>query len=541
MIIQRKCFVRFVASLAAICLLFGRTLTVRAEQSKEERIAVHQAMPIQSNQVNGWPTGPVVSAESAILMEAETGTILYSKNIHQKQYPASTTKILTALLTYENVGMDEIVTFSKEDVFGIPRNSNHVAMDVGDTLSVQDCLNALLIRSANEVAYALAAHVGGSWDGFVDMMNKRAAELGAVDSNFANPNGLPNEEHVTSAYDLAMIGRAFFSYDTLCKITMSPKLVVPKPKGDLIEWNQMALIPRGKYAYDYLVGCKTGYTDAAHSTLVSCAEKNGMRLICVVLNDENPQHNEDTIALFEYGFSNFDKINVSQAETRYDIDNIGLFYNSTGIFGKEEPLLSLDKEACVVIPKGVSFQDLKADVTYDTEVPGQAALIQYFYKDVLVGNVSLNLTNALRSNFAFEEEVSAETQDTTQAETQDATQAQPNNPSGEQGSEDVGINPSSPEAPPSGTSPDKKKPFLSGLLSLTGKLLIILIVLAVLFGIWIFLRKNIQFSFGPRLHRSRTYAAQKRELRNDRERRREHRSQVRAAKKRYKERIRRRY
>jgi len=137
-----------IISMTAGCLFFSQILTAYAEPSKEERIAAHQAMPIQSNEVENWPTGPVVAAESAILMEAETGTILYEKNIHQKQYPASTTKILTTLIASEQCGLDEWVTFSQDAVFDIDRGSNHIAIDVGQKLTMEDCLNAILIRSA---------------------------------------------------------------------------------------------------------------------------------------------------------------------------------------------------------------------------------------------------------------------------------------------------------------------------------------------------------------------------------------------------------
>ena len=273
-------------TLPAIALLFTQTLIAYASKT-EERIAAQQALPIQSNQIEDWPDGPIVTAAAAILMEAETGAVLYAKNIHEPHYPASTTKILTSLIISEMSSMDEVVTFSKDAVFGIPRGSNHIAMNVGDTLTMEDCLNAILIRSANEVSYAVAEHIGGTWAGFAEIMNNRARELGCVDSNFVNPNGLPDENHYTSAYDLAMIGRAFFANDTLCGITQTPALRIMKESGEYIDHNKMELLPGKKYAYEYLVGCKTGYTDDARNTLVSGAEKNGMKLICVVLKDES--------------------------------------------------------------------------------------------------------------------------------------------------------------------------------------------------------------------------------------------------------------
>lgn len=145
-------------------------------------------------------------------------------------------------------------------------------MDVGQELTVEQCLNAILIRSANEVCYALAEHITGTtdWSVFAEMMNQRAKELGCLNTHFSNPNGLPDENHYTTAYDLAMIGRAFFSNELLCRITLTRRMEFPAteklPQGKL-EVNLMKIIPGGEYAYEYLVGCKTGYTADARSCL----------------------------------------------------------------------------------------------------------------------------------------------------------------------------------------------------------------------------------------------------------------------------------
>lgn len=385
-------------------LFFTQTLAVSAG-IKEDNIAANQAVPIESNLVENWPTGPVVSAESAILIEADTGTILYEKNIHEKQYPASTTKILTTLIAHETCTMDELVSFSQDAVFDIDRGSNHIAIDPGEKLTMEDCLNAILIRSANEVSLAVAEHIsGGAWEDFAPIMNARAKELGCLNSNFVNPNGLPDENHYTTAYDLAMIGKAFFADEVLCKITLSPLLQIAASEyqpQDITEVNQMELIPRGKYAYEHLVGCKTGYTNDARSTLVSCAEKNGLKLICVVLRDEAPYQYEDTIALFEYGFSNFDKVNVSQTETKYNIENTGSFYSGNDIFGSSQPLLSLNKNDCIILPKTVAFEDVTSSISYDTAEEDQAAMITYSYNDVALGTVSVDLAVSKEQNQPF--------------------------------------------------------------------------------------------------------------------------------------------
>ena len=397
-----RILIQVLSVLCAICLLVPSVNLLAAPASiREQNIAANQAIPVESNHVANWPSGPVVSAESAILMELDTGVILYEKNIHAKEYPASTTKILTSLIAVEECGLDETVTFSHDAVFGIPAGSNHVAMNEGDTLTMEQCLQAILIRSANEVSYAVAEHIGGTWANFADRMNARAKELGCVDSNFVNPNGLPDPNHYTSAYDLAMIGRAFFSNELLCQMTQMPLLRLTKKNGELIDANQMELLPGKKYAYEYLVGCKTGYTDDARSCLVSCAEKDGMKLICVVLKDESPNHYEDTLALFSYGFGNFEKKNISQTETKYNIDNAG-FYSDNDIFGNSKPILSLNQNDFFILPKTVDFKDIDSEISYSAAGDNQVAIIRYSYHGVPIGSASVDLFTDEKGKYSFD-------------------------------------------------------------------------------------------------------------------------------------------
>lgn len=383
---------------------------------KESNIAANQSVAVESNAWEDWPRGPIVSAESAILMEAETGTILYAKNIHEQQYPASITKILTTLIAIESCELDEMVTFSYDAVHDIDPGSNHIAMDEGEQLPMEDCLKAILIRSANEVSLAVAEHIsGGSWESFADIMNERAGELGCLNSNFVNPNGLPNEEHVTTAYDMAMIGRAFFANEILCNITLMKQLHLyptDTQPDEVWENNQMALLPGKEYAYEYLVGCKTGYTNAARSTLVSCAEKDGLKLICVVLKDESPYQYEDTIALFDYGFSNFEKRTVAEHETDYNIGSEALFYSDYDIFGSSKPIVSLNQDDFVVVPKAAEFQELASGISYETDSDTEAAVITYTYNDVYVGSASIDFALGAQADYEFEVAESDETNTT---------------------------------------------------------------------------------------------------------------------------------
>lgn len=400
---------KFITKLGCFILSFAvltNGLTVHAAPTPEEAIVINQAIPVESNEWENWPTGPVISAGSAILIEAETGTILYAKDIHSQHYPASTTKILTTLIAMETCAMDEMVHFSYKATHDIDPGSNHIGMDSGEQLPMEDCLKAILIRSANEVSFAVAEHIAGdTWENFAPIMNERAKELGCLNSNFVNPNGLPNEAHVTTAYDLAMIGRAFFDNELLCQMTLTKQLhIYPTDvqPDEIWENNHMLLLPGKEYAYEPLVGCKTGYTNAARSSLVSCAEKDGLKLICVVLQDEAPYQYEDTIALFEYGFNNFEKRNIAENETRYNLDNSTPFYSEEDIFGSSKSILYLNDDDYVVLPKTAAFQDMETSISYSAGGPTEVATITYTYGGVPVGTASIHYDPAAQNDYTFE-------------------------------------------------------------------------------------------------------------------------------------------
>lgn len=255
---------------------------------------------------------PTVTAESAILMDAQTGTTMYEKDIYTKRYPASITKIMTCLVARKHAKLNEVVTFSNEAVFGIERNSSNIGIDVGESMSMEQCLYAILLASANEVASAVAEHVGGSVEGFAQMMNEEALALGCQNTHFVNANGLPDEDHYTTAYDMALMTRAFFADEVLAEMAgtvfyhINATMTQPD-EIDLQNHHRMLVGCRygSKYSYEYTLGGKTGYTDVARQTLVTCAQKDDMRLVCVVLKDETPEHYLDTTNLMEYGFANF--------------------------------------------------------------------------------------------------------------------------------------------------------------------------------------------------------------------------------------------
>ncbi|MBE5886350.1 MAG: D-alanyl-D-alanine carboxypeptidase [Lachnospiraceae bacterium] len=384
------------AAIVSTAILLGSSLTAYATPIDYNALQeARKTLPVQSNEIPGWPQGPEVGAQAAILMDAETGAILYAKGIDEKLYPASTTKIMTCLLAVENCDLDEMVTFSHEAVFSIERGSSNIGMDEGESITMNDALNGILILSANEVANAVGEHVAGDAQSFVDMMNAKAAELGCTNTHFMNAHGLHDDNHYTTARDLATIARAFFSHDVLANISGTTyctfEATATQPDSfSLATKNQ--LVEGKEYEYEWLVGSKTGFTSQSRQTLVSCAKKDGMELICVVLMEESPYQFTDTIALFNYGFENFHKINIAEHETAYTMENTGFLESGSDIFGNSQPFMTLANDTYVIVPNSVNFEDLSSKLVYDTDYANAVAEVQYFYNDNYVGETYVKVS-----------------------------------------------------------------------------------------------------------------------------------------------------
>ncbi len=254
---------------------------------------------------------PEIQSEGAALIDASTGKLLYGKNENTQFYPASITKIMTALLVAENCSLDEVVTFSKTATTNLESGAVTLNLTEGDQLTVEDCLYALLLKSANEVANGLAEHVAGSVENFAAMMNARAKELGCQNTNFVNPNGLNNENHKTTPYDMALIMRAAMENPTVRKVdsTLSYKIAATKnnPSGRTVTMGHKMFYSTDSRYYEGIIGGKTGYTSKAGNTLVTAAERNGVRLIAVVMKSSST-HYGDTKALLDYGFDNYNAL-----------------------------------------------------------------------------------------------------------------------------------------------------------------------------------------------------------------------------------------
>lgn len=256
-----------------------------------------------------WPQAPEIAEETGVLMEASTGQVLFDKGMDEIRYPASTTKIMTTLLILENIeDLSQTVTFTDVITPDLEPGNSTINAQVGEQLTVEQCLYAIMLASANEVCTQMAVYVAGSVENFVSMMNQRASQLGCQNTHFVNANGLPDPNHYTTAHDLALILAAAIQNEDFCRISGSATYTIPatnmtsSPRN--LE-NSNALINDSEYHYDGVIAGKTGHTEAAKNTLVTAAARDGMTLVCVVLRSDGENRFIDTVSLFDYGFENF--------------------------------------------------------------------------------------------------------------------------------------------------------------------------------------------------------------------------------------------
>lgn len=260
-------------------------------------------------------TASLITADAGILMDANTGQILYEKNMHKKEYPASITKIMTILLGIESEKMQEKITMSRNAVFSIPRNSAHIALDEGEEIKLEDALYGAMLASANEACNGIAEHISKNIPEFAKLMNQKATSSGAIDTHFANPNGLHDKNHYTTAYDMAMITKEALKNSEFRKIFKTTSYQIP-PTNKQSEirylWTSHKMLKETDFFYDKAIGGKTGYTSEALNTLVTVADDGNRELIVVVLRNQSGKNNYlDTKKLFEYGFNSFNQINLS--------------------------------------------------------------------------------------------------------------------------------------------------------------------------------------------------------------------------------------
>lgn len=324
-------------------------------------------------------TEPNLVSEASILIDSNTNKILYSKNADQKMYPASTTKILTAILTLENCNLDDEVTVSDTAILDIPEGYSSANLQFGEVLTVEQLLQLLLVHSANDAANVLAEHVGGSIESFVSMMNTKVHDLGLENTHFTNAYGLHDENHYTTAYDLAIIMKYCVQNNDFRRIAGSASVAIPATnKSGVRKYDSTndLIIPNSKNYYQYLTAGKTGFTTPAGECLVTSAYKNDIELICVILGGSQTVNNSslrfsETKELYEYGYNNYSlKPIVLEGNPIYNvtIDNATKETENLDLIAENDinAIVSNDVSLDNLEPSITLYQNLTAPITEGT-------------------------------------------------------------------------------------------------------------------------------------------------------------------------------
>lgn len=348
--------------------------------SYEEALQKSYDTQPETNSIAGWPKGPQVYGCAAIVMDMDSGAVLYGKKVDDKHYPASITKLMTALVALENADMDDEVEFSQASIDILRWDYASIGMKPGEILSLNDAMYGMLLASGNEVAYAIAESVGNKmgigYEGFIQKMNDRAVELGCTGSNWVNANGLHDDLHYTTAHDMALIASELYKHEEFRTVTQTLNYTIGATnltdETRAVQQNHKMLWPNHSRYYEYCTGGKTGYTDNSRTTLVTMAENGTLRLAAVVLRDNGNVY-DDTRAMFDYVFENFSKVMLKE-QTK-----------------PEEVRSYTEDDAYVLLPKGIDFSSLEhqISITDDREASGR---ITFYYEGQNVGSTGVTLT-----------------------------------------------------------------------------------------------------------------------------------------------------
>ena len=352
-----------------------------------------------------------ISAPVCVLMEYSTGKILFEKNLNKMMYPASTTKLMTAILVLEKCQLTDVATVSNSAVDSVPAGYSTAYLQKGEKLTIEQLLHVLLIPSANDAANVLAEHVGGSIANFANMMNSKAKEIGCENTNFKNPSGIHDENHYSTAYDLSLIAKHAMQFQTIKDIVQ--KTVYNQPKTDKynsdnrIFYNTNLLLSHHSpddYYYPYATGLKTGYTNPAKDCIIATAKKDDLELIAVILGAEDTNGSLvpkflDCKKLFEYGFSNYSYKNIKKANsvvTKVSVlgatedtknlnilvkNDINVFLENNFDINNLEPKLELDTPLVAPIKGGSTI----GKITYDID--------GIIYTSELIAETDVNIVN----------------------------------------------------------------------------------------------------------------------------------------------------
>lgn len=388
-----------IAGFLVLCLIpvlpyttaFSEESVDQGEDQEEDPVPDSYYYPIESNETAGWPQGPEIEAAGAVVMDLDTGAYIYSKNATATMYPASTTKIMTTLLLVENCDLDDEITFS-DIVYNLEEGSSHLGIQPGEKMTLRDAAYGIMLASANDISNGVAEYMGSSIAGFADMMNARAEELGCVNTHFANPHGLYQEDHYTCAHDMALIAQAAYANPAFREIVTTREYTIPKTnltdeERSFLNHHKMMQSDESYYQ-EWCTGGKTGYTEDCLNTLVTFAEKDGKRLVSVVfrVNGAGEAYKEST-KILNYAMDNFYTVKFNGEGSGHSLYEImGLKY-----FGEADRLqpsvwkqpTALNCKATVTLPNTASLADLSYQIVEDN---GKEKVLSYDYNGYPVGN-----------------------------------------------------------------------------------------------------------------------------------------------------------
>ncbi len=372
---------KFFGFLLVLCLFFSNTVFATQD-------AITPEQTTETTETDELP----LTAEAAILMDATSGQILYEKNSDTKQYPASITKLMTILLALEkmeteNIHLTDTITFSHDAIYTIEPGSSHIAIQEGETLTLEQVLYGIILQSANECSNGIAEFVDGSTEAFAKHMTARAKELGCQNTNFVNANGLFDKDHYTTAHDMALITKQLLTHDTYRKLVEKTYYEIPPTnKQDEIRYlhgQHQMLNKHSLYYYPEAKGGKTGFTNEALNTLVTFAKKGDTELIVVVLKCAGAQHYVDTKTLFDYGFDNYKTVKaISATDISQDVTVTETLQNKTNT--KQTISAILEQDVYVTIPKQGSVADIQQTITCNDTVSVPIT------KDDILGTLTLS-------------------------------------------------------------------------------------------------------------------------------------------------------
>lgn len=406
--IKKHFFRRLLAGVLCSAMLFSQAVPVLATDEYGAPLVtatptpdLHTAFynqPADTDSVKGWTKGPQIEGESAILVDMLTGAVLYSKNADKAQYPASITKIMTALLGCENLDPSQKFAMTETAARSITEsNSSSIYADTGEEFTIKQALMAVMLQSANEMTLAIAELSNGSAKKFVEQMNLKARQLGCTNTHFNNPNGLPDETHYTTASDMAKIARAAWFNPTFRKFASTQYFEIP-PTNKFAETryllNHHKMMKNQTYAYDGVLGGKTGYTEAAGNTLVTYARNKNTYLVSVVLQSVNGAYS-DTKALLDYGFGNFSRTtdkSLPKTISRRCLPAEKYILKDY----KNEILFETRRNASISLPTGVDVNTLQKTYSITKNPAGLPLLtVTYTYNDHVVGTARYYQTRLL--------------------------------------------------------------------------------------------------------------------------------------------------